>query len=151
MVTNPSGSNKTVNTHTYDGKLRNIVSQHADLLRKTHSVCVSVKKDTLEKLKQVIEEHNTPYTSGAVRALNLIIGDCGKEPNYDSSNDLWAEDLLYLINQKITDDVVPTLAEQLSDIVTSGKCPPGRTTRIWQVYQLMYDGTNVTAKPTERM
>ena len=140
MATNPSGSHKTVNTHTYDGKLKDAVKLHANLLQETHVIDISIKKDVLEKLKHMIEKCDASgYIPGAVRALNLIISNCEQEPNYDSSNDLWAEDLLYLIDQKINDDIIPTLAEQLSDIVTSGKCPPGRTTRLWQVYQLLYD------------
>ena len=129
-------SHEAVNTHTYDGKLKNAIKEHYDILRETHSINIDDKKKVLENLKITIEECDIP---SATRAMNLIINNCGDLPNYDPSNDLWAEDLLYLINKKISNDTISVLAEQLSDIVTSGPCPPGRTTRLWQVYLFLYD------------
>ena len=63
-----------------------------------------------------------------------------ESPNYDPSNKLWAEDVLYLcyeihrgdsLNGRES-DLLQILAEQLHDMST-GACPPGRTTRLFQV------------------
>lgn len=61
-------------------------------------------------------------------------------PNYDPSNDFFACDLLYLCYQKLEDCTDPVLyaaiteqlVTQLIDMLT-GLCPPGRTSRLYQV------------------
>ena len=61
-------------------------------------------------------------------------------PNYDPSNDFFACDLLYLCHQKLEDctdpvlhaAIIEQLVTQLIDMLT-GLCPPGRTSRLYQV------------------
>ena len=79
--------------------------------------------------------------SGSLRAINLVIKDAQLPPNYDNTNQVFADDvlaeLLNLIismesgNQKI---FLGIIKEQLEDMLLLGQCPQGRTGRLLQLY-----------------
>jgi hypothetical protein len=69
----------------------------------------------------------------------IIIEDINKNPNYSGSDLQRADDILFHICMKIfaekdQNTIITNLAEQLSDIVTSGSCPQGRVNRLMQLY-----------------
>jgi len=67
-------------------------------------------------------------------ALRLVALSTGTPANYDATNGVRADDLLAAIAEAaIEDDLLPALAEQLSDVVTGGSCAQGRCTRLAQI------------------
>ena len=77
------------------------------------------------------------YRPTAIEAINQIMRSIRQPPNYDRTNGMFADDVLYLVCIKIDKtknvDALIYLSEQLSDIMTSGQCSQGRSTRIFQV------------------
>lgn len=130
-----------LNTHHYDGKLKERLQEIRPDLERVDKLEKSVKLATFEKLHSVV-------SNPAKLGLNKIILDLNMPPNFDSSNSLNAENILYLcleLYNKLEDedkmDIFPMLDEQLSDI-TGGSCPPGRATRIYQVYTILNTKTD---------
>lgn len=78
-------------------------------------------------------------TPEAINYVNVIIRDVGQAPNFDSSNGIWADNLLLIMAARIpvtgglTMDDVIMFSEQLADI-HGGPCPPGRVDRLLQIY-----------------
>ena len=73
----------------------------------------------------------------AAKAVLLISQNAGNQ-NYQVENDVDASDVLAeIIMNKSCDDLIQTIQEQLSDIITSGVCPSGRVTRLLQVWDSM--------------
>lgn len=100
-------------THSYDGLLPPLLE---------------VPQMTLaECLVQIRAQCSDPF---ALEALKLIESGVG---NYDESNKLDAADVLRAGWERIRDTEVRSVYfEQLADIVRSGSCPQGRTTRLIQ-------------------
>lgn len=136
-----------LNTHFYDGKLPKN-NEPINKLREADQE--SLKTDKIDLFNWLVEKiknrNNTYYTTTAVRSIDMIRDNIHMGPNNDTSDNIYACDVLYLIIQKIKDmnekdldDVIIFLEEQLSDIVTSGSCPAGRTKRLVQVYLIFYE------------
>lgn len=139
-------------THYYDGKLK----QHP--LIKGVSQCTASNKQKrviFNNLSQQISQSTKikgVHKKTAQKSIRNIIASIGKQPNFDPSNNLSADNLLFLICEHLErlddpDDVLIYLSEQLSDIITSGQCPPGRSTRLWQVYIIL---TETDSKATKK-
>ncbi len=131
-----------LNTHHYDGKLNvhpllKIVQEQQEnvtieLTTEKQSLFASLVEDV--KLNPAI---NNRYRPTAIQAINKINQNIRQPPNYDRTNNTYADDILYLVCKKIAEtkdtNILVYLAEQLSDIITSGSCAQGRNTRVFQV------------------
>ena len=128
-----------LNTHYYDGKLNihELVIAIQELQKITASELTVEKQALFSKLIADIQ-HNTSinnrYRSRAVIAINRISQSIRKPANLDRTNNMYADDVLYIVCRKLSDpDSLVYIAEQLSDIITFGQCAQGRSTRIFQV------------------
>lgn len=102
-------------THSYDGKL-------------TH---IEICEPTLS-LEQCVQEVTSKCAdSHALQAVQLIASGVG---NMDNSNNLCATYVFRASWERVRDieQLFPLYFEQLADIVLSGSCPQGRTTRLMQ-------------------
>lgn len=122
-----------LDVHTYDGQLPRMDIKEF----KTFD-----KKENFAKLHKIIIEHkhlDNKIKQFSTKAVQIIMDDIDKNNNYSGSDLQRADDVLSHICMKIFSDtdqdtIVQNLAEQLSDIVTSGSCPQGRVTRLFQLY-----------------
>lgn len=130
-----------INTHHYDGILCNL--RH--LIQSDLDRVANIEKSTaFEDLTKIVGSENPPPP--AVTWLNAIVqcylthGRGGE--NYDSANNMYACDLLYIVYERIVrkDDMSPRYLEelilQLQDMQT-GPCPQGRTTRLFQILVML--------------
>lgn len=119
-------------THFYDGKLKERIIPYREQLNRIAEISIENKLSMLARLDLKLDDMM------AKRMLDVIKIDGINQSNYDSSNDLWAIDILVLIIEYMElstenyDDTLPILQEQLDDIA-NGSCPPGRTTRLFQI------------------
>ena len=136
------------NTHFYDRKLSERLQAYRESLSVIDKLDNSVK---LAKLKRL---HSQLKNTKALRGLDMIIktlqtqSNKAKDANYDPSNNIRAENVLYMIIEKMGEpeselykDIFPILEEQLGDIL-GGSCPPGRTTRIFQAFVTVIESRN---------
>jgi len=120
--------------HDYDGKLV------SDIVISTNASKIDVS-NIFPDLKEILKKNESHllYKTG-MQALELIEKNIGDQANYDSTNNFRAETILYLIYQKLKEmneidsGLIDIIIEGLSDIVTSGSCPQGRSTRLYQIY-----------------
>jgi len=118
-------------THFYDGKLKERIVPYRSQLNRIAAISLENKLIILNLLDVKLTD------AMAKSMLSIIKNDGTNSANYDSSNDLWAIDILVLIIEYMENsesnwsDTLPILQEQLADIAGGG-CPPGRTTRIFQ-------------------
>lgn len=110
-----------LNTHHYDYKLKG-------RMQKKNSIGPEEKQKVLKILiDSLVDESARSYA-------RTICADIGKSSNYDVTNDLIADDILYecalLADEK--NDVMKVLEQQLSEM-SSGACPQGRCVRLFQV------------------
>ncbi len=132
-------NNQSLDTHHYDGKL------HTNTLIKTvHNLTnqnlIDQKNIYFTRLIQDLKINPLvpkQYLPTAIEAVNQITHGIQQSSNYDNTNGMYADDVLYIVCRKIDEtnntDALVYLSEQLSDIMTSGQCPQGRSTRIFQV------------------
>jgi len=140
-------SHDALNTHTYDGKLRDYRETIKKDLDRARGVAPAVKQEAFEVLRGALARapETTPQTLRYLDQIRTAAATGRTAENYDSSNDLRADDILYLCYELYLNDTVAAssggkpsdllsiLADQLHDMST-GPCPPGRTTRLFQVY-----------------
>jgi hypothetical protein len=106
-------SNSFIDVHSFDGRLRNII---------TPTKYSMVEKQTKYNiLKEKLKNQNS------IQMVNIIESGDG---NYQYENNLDASDLLVNILYKEYDEILPILEEQLSDMLNLGRCPSGRVTRL---------------------
>lgn len=128
-----------LDVHYYDGKLERVDIKE---------VKSDEKKNQFELLYTLVEKHNgldNRIKTFSLQAIRIIIDDVNKTPNYSSSDLQRADDILYHICSKIfsekdQDTIINNLAEQLSDMITSGNCPQGRVQRLMQLYMAFATG-----------
>ena len=119
-----------LNTHYYDGKL--------GVKPPPNTLTLEEKKSQLNQFFTLLQPHLSP---SAQSFFQLLVRDSGTPANYSSENQLWAEDVLLAIRDKLVSktsgmkisDVGGFLGEQLQDII-GGMCPSGRSTRMYQVW-----------------
>lgn len=110
-----------LNTHTYDGK---IDKNQLLLLQNIDDISPEIKKDHAKQLLPLVQHKHF---------IQLILDNWNQPSNYDPTNDLKADELLYLCSKyKDNSDFIHLLDEQLSDFKT-GSCSQGRTHRIFQL------------------
>lgn len=136
---NANRSNAKLNTHYYDGKLVDhelVQAVHdqqkvadAELTAHKHLLFTNLIEDI--KLNPAVLDK---YRPTAIRAVEVIKQNIRQAANYDQTNSMYADDVLYMVCKNTKNaDVLVYLSEQLSDILTSGQCAQGRSTRIFQV------------------
>ena len=120
-----------LNTHFYDGKMADMIAYLQPDLDRAAAISKDEKIKAFQTIAGIVTE-----PPKAVRCLKAIIrehtrvGRGGK--NFDKKNNLYACDLLFLIWEKIEDtEHLELLKLQLVDMST-GLCPQGRTTRLFQ-------------------
>lgn len=107
-------------THYYDGKIN---KYDISKLKEVEQLPLEYKKQRGEELLSIV---NNYY-------LRIIINDIGSDRNYDQSNKLSVDDLIYLCWEfKDNSDFISLLNEQCNEM-KSGFCSQGRTHRIFQI------------------
>lgn len=132
-----------LNTHYYDNKI--VLS--SDLVEKLNEHSSNEKEDVVRQFVLEILAINIPEKDNAsVHFLNIIVNEWGQPSNFDCTNNILAEDMLYIcalewnnisllpINEMVTirNDFSKLFFTQLSDM-QSGPCAQGRATRLWQI------------------
>ena len=133
----PSNTEKvgiTVNTHDYDGKLRQEIQEAAQML--------PIEKDSFGKdmitLKTLIEAHHklegSRMSPASSKFFDDIVNDHFINPskNFDPTNGVDAAQVLYNIHLKVK-TLLELTSLQLEDMAT-GPCPQGRATRLLSVF-----------------
>ena len=115
--------------HTYDGQWKANVPKYD----------ARVKINVLNRLKEIMISNRLP-TIG----IDLIIEDINQRGNYENYSDLFADDILVAIIEKLknlnTEDktkIVKLVIEQIDDMEKYGRCPSGRVTRLIQIYNAL--------------
>lgn len=118
-------------THYYDGKMKDILSV---ILPDIYRVLQLTHQQHLDLFMQVRNKLHSPDPR-ILQNFDTIVRDWGKMPNWDPSNHVRVEPLLYLVCEiaNISCDAVELLKHQLIEMST-GMCPQGRSTRLIQIY-----------------
>ena len=73
--------------------------------------------------------------------LLLVINDSNNINNFDTYTNTYADDILIniiikIMNKNLQDkiSVMKLINEQMDDMFNTGRCPQGRTTRLYQIY-----------------
>lgn len=118
----------SVETHFYDGKLKDRIAQHPSLkLKRSNGVVKSMRK--------AFSRINSPY-------LSKILVESPQ--NYDNTNDIDALDILcsiydiYVAKPSLREDIEGMLKTQFDDMST-GFCSQGRCTRLLQIFFSLCD------------
>lgn len=127
-------------THSYDGKLEKTKLQLIKDISRASVVPLNVKLEAFAQLREHLKR--ILLSPQASRCFEVIVhtfsqaGHVKNSPNYDPTNDLFADDLLYLCFEQIVvernEDLARALILQLEDMST-GLCAQGRTTRLFQI------------------
>jgi len=114
-----------LNTHTYDGKLN--TGLLPDLVLSKSLTCEQKRIYGYELIQNMRHVNKT-----AISFLKRIVKSIGTKSNFDSTNNLSADDLIYLCwLHRNNQEFIKVLEEQLMDMRT-GFCPQGRTHRLFQ-------------------
>jgi len=119
-------------THFYDHKLSN--DQLNNMLQKIHLIPNDVKAAGFEEFKKKLEKRDS-YTTQTKRNLEIVLHDFQHQPhkNYDHTNDLHADDLLYFLSELALSEDLMDLVNMQFEEMTGGLCPQGRTHRLYQL------------------
>ena len=146
-----------LNTHFFDGKMGAMLKVIQPEIARAHNIPQKEKLQAFDKLLAVLRPHAL-MTPAALRCFDAVYRDTVSHPgqthaanqNYDPVNKLHAEDLLYLLYEKVVEESseehAALLAVQLEEMAT-GLCPQGRTTRFLQVLLMLRDDLTPTSKP----
>ena len=116
------------NVHVFDGEIRNEYKQQ-------HTF---ISTDLWLEISNFYYKLTHPMAKESVK---MIMVD--QEHNYDPTNDMNASDILADIAIKISDEEVDNyIQEQIADIFLLGRCPQGRTTRLFQIWRALYHNLN---------
>jgi hypothetical protein len=130
-----------LNVHYFDGKLKemyNMFSQDFERVRNLREE----KTSEFQKLQELLISKNASHQS--LQYLRMIVDTFTRNgmENYDASNNVYACDILYLICENINkssdedkEEYISLLISQLEEMA-GGSCPPGRTTRLFQVLMI---------------
>jgi len=125
----------STDTHFYDGKLSDTVEFMRHEINRAASVDIQIQLKNLFELKNYLTQ-NAMSCYGIIVNTLKIHQKLKSSPNYDSINDMYACDLLWLLYEKIvlekSEDHKILLNEALEDMNT-GLCPVGRTVRLLNV------------------
>lgn len=127
--------------HIFDGKL------------KSHSIKTHLSRDQKIKIfDPVVTGVSKLQNFTAVNGLKTVIDDLESPKNYDSTNEIYADDILAEIclmmekhfDQDIINTIIENIAIQMADMITLGPCQQGRATRLFQVYNFVKEIRNET-------
>lgn len=124
---------KQLNTHYYDGSL---TKAYRDLVSRDQPLCTTF----VQALNAIKADAQTRLAPGTLKRLNRVLKLLaqGGPNNYDQRNQIQVEDILSRTWQHVQhfdSDGRDVFYEQLCDIL-NGSCAQGRTTRIYQFYQM---------------
>ena len=125
-----------LNTHHYDGKLKSRIDSAEIQNESLRNRLKEINNIPFETKRYRFIDFKKEITAKAAKGLDYIIRGTG---NYDPTNELKAENVLYLILERDLSDpegIKPLLIEQLEDIL-NGSCSQGRTTRLYQILASM--------------
>ena len=159
-----------INTHFFDGQLPSFTSSindkhvaqeiNDDILRAAQ-MSKEDKTECFQRLEEKIRNYsllNERIPPHSTKYLRLIISTHEKygriaspsNGNYDPANRLHACDLLYLLYEKIMSEedseYLKLTLEQLNEMST-GPCPMGKTTRLFQALIMLRTDLTPTSKP----
>lgn len=153
--TNIVRRSQPINIHVYDRLID--TSSATEELARAYNTPKAVKLRSLEiLLAYVIGTASDLKTDRGIACMRRLIADFKRTPviigalgdplprpksgpNWDPTNHLFADDLLFLCGEKIIggtsedSDMVHILNLQFTEMAT-GMCPQGRATRMWQLY-----------------
>ncbi|MDD4930645.1 MAG: hypothetical protein PHG66_00630 [Candidatus Colwellbacteria bacterium] len=125
-----SDPSRYIDVHVYDGKWTHNIKTTTSLEDK----CI-----LFNRLYQNIKDLGVESTS--LQGLILVVENAQKPSNFDSTNNIYSDDILAEICKRMIDmsaekqhDIIVNIAEQLSDMYKLGQCPQGRSTRLYQLY-----------------
>ena len=156
-------------THFFDGKLYtaflNSISKNAseDIRNNINRVNTTISKEDKEQAFLELEVFITKLSNDGkvvfnqkskmcLKAIMSSHNQCSRNyvsnPNYSSSDKLFACDLLYLIYEKIiiekNHEYLTLLLTQLEEMAT-GLCPQGRVNRLFQTYVMLREDLTPTS------
>lgn len=119
-----------LNTHTYDYNLPQLNFSPENYQVKSIEIYNKLRDELSKKLN----------TSSQIALIffDYIVNAGHTSPNFDHTNNIYADDLLYMIAIQI--DMIPWdyFIEQLLDMA-SGFCPQGRVARLLQIVNCIYN------------
>jgi hypothetical protein len=127
----------TLETHDYDTRLTKVMTTKKDVSEKEFKIFIKclteinnfLNQDKFLKVDSKINAQKTIY---------LLAND--RKNNYDDKNKIHTELLMPIIWNKIKKynelTMYDTFVEQLADIILSGPCAQGRTTRLIQLLSI---------------
>tara|TARA_B110001454_G_scaffold161179_1_gene150610 strand:+ start:358 stop:753 length:396 start_codon:yes stop_codon:yes gene_type:complete len=127
----------TLETHDYDTRLTKVMTTKKDVSEKEFKIfikCLTEINNFLnqDKFLKVDSKIN------AQKTIHLLAND--RKNNYDDKNKIHTELLMPIIWNKIKKynelTMYDTFVEQLADIILSGPCAQGRTTRLIQLLSI---------------
>ena len=139
-----------LNTHTYDGALINCQQPKIHDFLKLVSIIDDIEKrsTTTTFVTEILKIDVSEKTQISITFLNIIMNSWGTQANFDATNNLSADNLMYVCAfiwnelkksecsklEKVCDlvDFSRVFFLQCEDIQT-GSCPQGRVARLWQV------------------
>lgn len=148
QIQTPTYGSVQTETHTYDGELLDRLSDFKSYFEEASSKTLEDKSKMFDSIEKEIRLYErTEGKEAALHYMSRIKQDMlkpGRLPNYDSTNFVYADDILWLCGRILfrmprksdckpdMSDVINELVENLADM-RSGDCPQGRTTRLLQV------------------
>ena len=138
IISDTQNSDKKISTdtHNYDYKIGPLYRKYKVIDKKLLEQPLSFDEtiDDIFKYADLITDKER--FKNVIRTLELLISD--SHNNYDDKNHISINDLLprtFRFIKHYDNNGILIFLEQLSDIVTSGQCSQGRTTRIYQFYE----------------
>jgi hypothetical protein len=146
-LSEPVLENRGTDTHFYDGKLFTLLPELEEDIVRASKVSDPDKTLAFAELERVLRDRGGPHIGGIMRSYMAIVTSHrqygrmkNQNPNYDNDNNLYACDLMYLLYEKIvlqnSTEHLKLLYEQLDDM-SSGLCPQGRSTRLFQALVML--------------
>lgn len=127
----------TLETHDYDTRLSKVLTTKKDISKKEFEIFIKCLKD-INKFLNEDKFLKVDSKINAQKTIHLLAND--RKNNYDNKNKINVELLLPIIWNKIKNYNDLTLydifVEQMSDIIISGPCSQGRTTRMIQLLSI---------------
>ena len=127
----------TLETHDYDTMLTKIITTKKEISQKEFKIFIKC----LTEINNFLNEDKFLKVNSKINAqktLYLLAND--RRNNYDDKNKIHTELLIPIIWNKVKKydelTIYDIFVEQLSDIIISGPCSQGRTTRLIQLLSI---------------
>jgi hypothetical protein len=127
----------TLETHDYDTRLTKVLKTKKEISKEEFQIFIKCLKEINNFLNQdKFLKVNSKIN--AQKTLHLLAND--RRNNYDDKNQINTELLIPIIWNKVKNynelTIYDLFVEQLSDIIISGPCSQGRTTRLIQLLSI---------------